>query len=211
MNILKKIDNYFYTHTTKDLIYAIMGSAVLLGFLFFYFLYPNALNFKKTKEKKYNDLINVYNQTQIELNAFKIRKIKLENNLKISNAKLITLKKQESFYTELTNLLDFAQFNKQKWANYVKNLIFDARNEGLNVKAIKNNIFDTNTTILKNLPQKLIVKKMSIGIKLSGNYKNFIHYMYKYENTKDLLRVEEIKIDPKKNYYVKFLLYGYEK
>ena len=133
--------------------------------------------------------------------------------MKISRTKLINLKKQESFYEELTDLLDFARFNKQKWANYVKNLILDAKNEGMKVKLIENKIYDedVNNTKLKNLPERLIVKKMSIGIELNGNYKNFIHYIYKYENLKDLLRIGAIKINSKNNYYVKFFLYGYKK
>ena len=171
MKILKNMDNYFYTHAKKDLIYAIFGSAVLIAFLFFYFLYPNADHFEKTKEKIYNNLSQKFNQTQVQLMVFKARKIKLNNNLKISRTKLIDLKKQESFYEELTDLLDFTKFNRQKWANYVKNLISDAKNEGMKVKLIENKIYneDVNNTKLKNLPKRLIVKKMSIGIELNGN------------------------------------------
>ena len=213
MKVLKNIDNYFYTHTTKDLIYAIIGIAVLITFIFIYFLYPDAKRFEKVKEKSYNNLYQKLNQTEIQLRVFNARKIRLNNNLKISRTKLINLKKQESFYEELTDLLDFARFNKQKWANYVKNLILDAKNEGMKVKLIENKIYDedVNNTKLKNLPGRLIVKKMSIGIELNGNYKNFIHYIYKYENLKDLLRIGAIKINSKNNYYVKFFLYGYKK
>ncbi len=213
MKLLKSIDNYFYTHTKKDLIYSILGSAVLIGFVYFYFIYPNAESFEKAKEKEYNGLLQTLQQTQIQLNVFKAQKIKLSNNLKISKTKLVNLKKQKSFYQELTDLLDFAQFNREKWANYVKNLILDARDEGMKIKVIENEIFDgeINGTKLKNLPKSFIVKEMSIGIELNGNYRNFIHYLYKYENLKDLLRVESIKIKSKNLYYVKFTLYGYEK
>ena len=213
MNMLKKLDNYFYTHTKKDLIYAILGSAVLLGFVFFYFIYPNVKHFEKIKETEYNNLSQKLNQMQVKLMVLKVRKMKLSNNLKIARTELIDLKKQESFYVELTDLLDYTKFNRQKWADYVKNLIADAKKEGMKVKLIENKIYDedVNNTKFKNLPKSLIVKKMSIGIKLNGNYKNFIYYIYKYEDLKDLLRIGTIKIDSENNYYVKFFLYGYKK
>ena len=213
MKLLKNIDDYFYAHTKKEFMYSILGSVLLIGFIYFYFIYPNAENFEKVVEKKYNNLLQTLQQTRIKLNVFKTQKVRLSNDLKISKIKLINLKKQKSFYQELVNLLDFARFNDTKWANYVKNIIYDAKKEDLNIKVIENKIFDedANNTKFKNLPKSLIVKEMSIGIELNGNYKNFIHYLYKYENLKDLLRVETIKIKSTNLYYVKFILYGYEK
>lgn len=263
MKLLKSIDNYFYTHTKKDLIYAIFGSAVLIGFVFFYFIYPSAKSFEMSNEKKYNNLFHQFDETQLQLKVFKAQEIKLKNDLKISKNNLINLKKQNSFYVELTNLLDFAKYNRQKWADYVKNLIFDANTEGMKVKQIENKLYlskedilkridlliknlkmkqniaveDTNSTqignslikkiqniktqikqlqkrkkdILKLYKEGLFIKEMSIAMTLIGNYRNFLHFIYKYENQKDLLRIETIKIDLKNNYYVKFILYGYGK
>ena len=57
----------------------------------------------------------------------------------------------------------------------------------------------------------MIVKKMSIGLELNGNYINFIHFIYKYEDRKDLIRVEKMKVKDRNDYYVEFTLYGYEK
>ena len=241
MRAIKRIDDYFYSHTKKDLIYAIVGSVVLIGFLFIYFLYPKASSFEKTQQRNFTNAYNSYMQTKTQIRMLQIREARLKNNLKLAKAKMINLKKQKSFYEELTNLLDYARFNQQKWADYVKNLVFDAKKEGLKVLTINNKIINVSEKNrkklkLKKLPENVIVKKMSIGIKLDGNYKNFIHYIYKYEDTKDLIRVEKIVIGPssmmkqnikksknKKNikqtnnkhskivYFVKFALYGYEK
>ena len=213
MKILNKLDNYFYKSTKKDFLYIILAAVFLIGFIYFYFIYPRAKNFEVSKQNTYTHFVQALNHTKIQLNIFRVQKIKLSNQLKVLSSELINLKKQKAFYLELTNLLDFAEFNKQKWANYVKNIIFEAKNEGMKVKLIENKIYDghLNNSKLKIFPNNIIVKKMSIGIKLNGNYRNFLHYVYKYENIKDLMRVEAIDITSKNSYYVKFTLYGYKK
>jgi ArsR family metal-binding transcriptional regulator len=102
------------------------------------------------------------------------------------------------------SLLDFAEFNKYKWANYVKNVVDNAKNEGLKLIDFKNELY-------KDKKNSLINKKMDIIVNVNGEYKNLIYYIYKYENTKELLRVNELKINDKGNYMIKFSLYGYKK
>jgi hypothetical protein len=113
------------------------------------------------------------------------------------------------FYTELANLLDFAEFDQYKWANLVRETVTDAKNKGMEVTKVENQIYDINTTKNDEMPE--IVKRMDIGIELEGKYKNFIYYLYNYENRKELIRVKEMKITSPSTFYVKFSVYGYDR
>ena len=51
---------------------------------------------------------------------------------------------------------------------------------------------------------------MNFGLNLEGQYKNFIYYMYKYENIKPLIRVDNFQIKAPDKFYIEFSLYGYK-
>ena len=211
MNFLDKIDSYFYEKESKKEFYYILGLIVIaLGFLIFYYIFPIAKDYYNNSINKYEDYISKIQTARVQLNVFKVRKIQEERKLQTLNKKINELKKEKVFFEELTNLMDFAEFNKAKWAAFVKNIIIDAKNEGLKVKLVKNIIYSSKN-VIKNMPKGTIVKQMSVGVELYGNYINFIHFIYKYENTKLLIRVTKMKIKDKHDFYVEFTVYGYEK
>ena len=210
MNFLDKIDNYFYEKSSKkEFYYALILIIFALGFVIFYYIFPIAKDYYKNSIKSYQKYVSKIQTEKIQLNVFRIRKLQEEKKLETLNKKLNELKKKELFFEELTNLMDFAEFNKAKWAEFVKNIILDAKNEGLKVKLIKNKIY--NIKEIKSPHKKIVVKQMSIGLELRGNYVNFIHFIYKYENTKLLIRVTKMKVKNKHEFYVEFTIYGYEK
>ena len=206
--IFDKIDDYFISKTKKEFFYTILVIAFLIGFVFFYFINPKAMAYEKENVKKFDTIKSSLKESKIQLNVFKIRKRSLEKELKTINKKLTQLNKEKVFYSQLANLLDFAQFNKQKWAQFIKNIVLDAKAEGMEVESIENHTFEKKDKKIN--VNKFIMKKMDIVLSLSGNYKNFIHYMYKYENMKPLIRVEDFKISDINTYYIKFSLYGYK-
>jgi hypothetical protein len=130
--------------------------------------------------------------------------INLNKTIKELSLTKTTLHKQKLFFDDLVSLLDFAEFNKYKWASYVKNVVKDAKNEGLKLIDFKNKLYNNNDN-------NYINKKMDITVNVNGEYKNLIYYIYKYENTKELLRVNELNINDKGKYMIKFSLYGYKK
>jgi len=211
MNVLDRIDQYFYTKSKKDFIYVVILLVFVVGFIFFYYVFPMAKKYEKDAFSNYQSKLNALNVNKVQLNVLKIQNIKLKNKLRDLKNQLLSLRKQKVFYTELVSLLDFAEFDRYKWAEFVKNILDDAKNEGLKIKLLENKIVDENSSKFKNMPKQIIVKKMSIGIELNGNYKNFIHFLYKYESMKDLIRVDEMKIKSKTDQFVKIDLYGYEK
>jgi len=211
MNVLERIDQYFYNKSKKDFIYVVILLIFVIGFVFFYYIFPFAEKYEKKAFSNYQSKLKSLNISKVELNALKIQNIKFKNNLRDLKNKILSLKKQKVFYNELVSLLDFAEFNRYKWAEFVKNVLDDAKNEGLKIKLLENKIVNANNNKFKNMPKQIIVKKMSVGIDLNGNYKNFIHFLYKYESMKDLIRVEEMKIKSKTDQYIKIDLYGYEK
>jgi len=82
-------------------------------------------------------------------------------------------------------------------------LVINAKKEGLKVLGFTNKVYNDN--------KKLINKKMEISLKINGEYKNLIYFIYQYEDIRDLLRIENIFIDKNKNFEIKFSLYGYDK
>ena len=209
MKTFDKIDNYFYEREKKDFIYMVILAVFLIGFVIYYFLYPLASEYKQKQEKKYLSLLDQYQRAQTSIRVLQTRISVLNKQIKQKQNRLATLNKQKMFYTELANLLDFAEFDQYKWANLVKETVTDAKNKGMEVKKVENEIYDVNTTKNTDMPE--IVKRMDIGIELEGKYKNFIYYLYDYENRKELIRVKEMKITSPSTFYVKFSVYGYDR
>ena len=210
ITIFDKIDSYYEMKGKKEFYYTLLAVILAVGFIVFYFITPKASDFANSNEQKFKQFTQNLDQNIVELNGFKIQNIRMQRELKQMHIKLITLNKNRVYYSQLLNLLDFAHFNKQKWGQFVKNSIIDAKARGLEVKLVKN-IYDENRSIKKNiLSNKLIVKKINFALNLEGTYKNFIYYMYKYENMKSLIRVNDFKIIAPNKYYIEFSLYGYK-
>lgn len=203
MKLIREIDNYFYEKSPKDTLMVYLMILLVIGFVVFYFLLPQA---QKYRDKQ----LNTYNKTKTQLQTLQTRKNVLNTQIitlrkKIKNLTLekAALKKQKDFYDELANLLDFVEFNQYKWGEFVKNLVINAKKEGLKVLGFSNQLFDED--------KGLINKKMEINLRVRGEYKNLLYFIYQYEDIRDLLRIEDIKISKDRNFEVKFILYGYEK
>jgi Tfp pilus assembly protein PilO len=209
MSVFNKIDNYFYSRQKKEFVYMVILAVFLIGFVIYYFLYPLAAEYKTKQEKKYSSLSTQYQVAKTSIRVLEARISLLNKKIKEKQSKVATLKKQKMFYTELANLLDFAEFDQYKWANLVRETVTDAKNKGMEVTKVENQIYDINTTKNDEMPE--IVKRMDIGIELEGKYKNFIYYLYNYENRKELIRVKEMKITSPSTFYVKFSVYGYDR
>jgi hypothetical protein len=218
MNVFNKIDNYFYERDKKDFFYTILAVVSLVGFIIYYFVYPMVSEYEKVQEEKYIKLTRKYKNTKNSIRALETRISILKRKIKKEENKVAILKKQKMFYTELANVLDFAEFDQYKWANLVKETVIDAKNKGLEVVKVENQIYDINTTKIDNKKNKTkkitnmpeIVKRMDIGIELEGKYRNFIDYLYKYENRKELIRVREMNLKAPSTFYIKFSIYGYD-
>jgi hypothetical protein len=209
MKFLDRIDDYFYSRPKKEFTYMVVLIIGIIGFLIYYYVYPVANRYESVQEKKYMKLSTEYNTLKNSINLLRLRVSALSKRLKQRQTLLANLKKQKVFYSELANLLDFAEFDQYKWANIVRESVADAKSKGLEVKKVENKIFDVNVTKNSKMPQ--IVKRMDIGIKLIGKYKNFIYYLYSYEDRKELIRVKEMNITSPATFYVKFSIYGYNK
>jgi len=207
MKLLEKVDNYFYEKNSKKEFYYSIGAIVLaLGFVIYYYVFPIVNQLNEHVHKEYSKLNSTIKATQMEIMVLKAQNIRFKNKLKEFNENIKKLYKEKSVLSDIINVMDFARFNEFKWAGFVKNVISDANMNGLKVQLVDNKIFNNEGNI-----SDILSKKMSIGLELNGNYINLINFIYRYENRKDLIRVEKIDIKDKNNYYVKFVLYGYEK
>jgi len=203
MKFINAIDNYFYEKSLKDTVMMYLMVILVLGFVVFYFILPQAQKYRDTQFKVYNNTKNQLQTLKIKKNVLYIQIGNLKKKIKNLDLEKIALKKQKDFYDELTNLLDFVEFNQYKWGDFVKNLVINAKKEGLKVLGFTNKVYNDNNQIIN--------KKMDISLKINGEYKNLIYFIYQYENIRDLLRIENISINKNKNFEIKFTLYGYEK
>jgi len=202
MMIIKKIDDYFYSKEKKDFYSMLAAIALGVGFIFFYFIYPQMNSFEGKAEKEYQKISKEVKDLKTDRRLKKLKSIRLENDEKSLKKELIVLKNKEDLYKNLVSLLDFAKFDRQKWSNFVKNIILFA-NKSMEVQLIENQV-DTNST-------GLISGKLEVGLRLKGNYIDFVNFIYHYEDMKELIRVNKIETNSTDDFYVKFILYGYGK
>jgi len=211
MRVFSSIDNYFYNKSKKEFIYSILLIIIVIAFVVYYFIYPLASNYYKKQYTQFQNLSTKLRNLEIYNNVLKSKVSFLNKKIKQQNLQLASLKKKKMFYNELANLLNFVEFDQYKWAKLVQNTVLDAKQKGMSVKNVENKIYDVNvsTNISKKIP--IISKRMDIGIELEGKYKNFIYYLYNFENKKELIRVKKMKITAPSTFYVKFSVYGYDR
>ncbi|WP_024790023.1 hypothetical protein [Lebetimonas sp. JH292] len=198
------LDKFFENKTKKDVLYIHIITIFLLGFIIYYFIYPLASSFKTKEEKNHQNNVQTLNHLKIQKNVYITQIANLRKTIKKLELSKNSLHKQKTFFDDLISLLDFAEFNKYKWAEYVRNIVYDAKNEGLKLMNFANSLY-------KDTKHSYINKKMDIIVNVKGEYKNLIYYIYKYENTKELLRVNELNATDKGEYMIKYTLYGYGK
>jgi len=200
--MIRKLDALFEGKSKKDIIYMHLAAISLIGFIAFYFIYPIASSYSSKEEKQFKNNSDKLNTLKIKRNVYTAQiALLMRDKNKIMKEKN-NLYKQKMFFNDLVDLLDFAKFDKYKWANYVQNIVYNAKNEGLKLMKFENYLYDDNNTTIN--------KKMDVIINTTGKFKNFISYIYKYENTKELIRVNELNISDKGEYMIKFTLYGYK-
>jgi len=210
MKILKEIDNFLYSKSKKEIIYIYLAIALVIGFIFYYFIYPIAKDYSNREKNRFNDYVKLQESLITRKNVYQARVTLLQKNIKKLQAKVDVLKKQKAFYLNLVMLLDFAKFDKEKWAKLVKETVDLAQNEGMQVVKVYNNIYDDENETKKINNDKIIVKRMDMQMYLKGDYKNFIFYIFDFENRKDLIRVNEFNITSPNDYYLKISVYGFK-
>jgi len=142
-------------------------------------------------------------QKKAQRMVFNTQVVKLYREIKEVIQTRGELKKKRDFFEDLVNSINFIKFDKYIWGEFVKNIVINANKLSLSVINIENHIFDeTNSTINK---------KMEITTTLNGDYKNFIKFIYNYENRKDLIRVNKIDIKDKNDFVITFSMYGFSK
>jgi hypothetical protein len=197
------LDKFFEKKNKKDILYIHIMTIFLIGFVIYYFIYPISFDFRTNQEKNYNQNIQSLNNLKTQKNVYISQIGMLNKTIKKLILTKNSLNKQKLFFDDLVSLLDFAEFNKYKWADYVKSIVYDAKNEGLK-------LIDFTNTLNTDKNGKFINKKMDITVNINGEFKNLITYLYKYENTKELLRISELNGSDKGSFMIKYSLYGYE-
>jgi len=208
MKLLKRIDEFFYNHSIKEAMYVYLLIAVVIGFVMFYIIYPMAKEYSQAQFNRYQTLVGTKERLITTKQVQQARIAVLNKKIKELSADLEVLKKQKTFYTELSSLLGFANFDQYKWAQLVKESVDAAKSEGMRVIKVSNNIYDDDKKTKKT---DFLIKRMDMDIKLKGDYKNFIFYIYNFENRKDLITISEMKVDSPTDYSVKISVYGFVK
>jgi len=201
-NLIQKLDEFFYAKETKEIIIIYASIVLVVGFLMLYVLLPQVEKYLKNQKNDFEKTKSVYQTLKVREKIINAQAVAFRKRMKELMFQKSALSMQKDFYDELASLLDFVEFNDYKWSEYVKRIVTTAKKEGLKVLEIDNKIYDSDKNIIN--------KKMDIDIKLKGEYKNLLYFIYQYENTKDLIKIEAMEIDKNKNFKIKISLYGCE-
>jgi hypothetical protein len=144
------LDKFFYNKNKRDILYIHLMAIFLVGFVIFYFIYPLSSAFKNNQEKIYNRNIQVLDNLKVKKNVYLAQIVSLTKTIKKNSLIKNSLYKQKLFFDDLISLLDFAEFNKYKWAEFLKNIVQDAKNEGLKLISFENYFYnnDKNVTFI---------------------------------------------------------------
>ncbi len=222
-NIFDKIDSYFEGRDKKEFYYVLAFIVLLIGFVIYYYIFPLAQGYKEKEENLNKDLKEEIAKLNNDISVLRSKIFALNKKISQLKSDLGKVKKEKIFYEELAKLLDFVNFNQYVWGQFVKGCVDDARRNGLEVVDIKNVLYtqqkkepkrvkklSRKKEVKKPQKQKFISKKLDVTLTLKGDYKNFIWYIYDYENRKELIRVSQMKILSPNSFSVTFSLYGKE-
>jgi hypothetical protein len=222
-NIFDKIDSYFESRDKKEFYYVLAFIVLLIGFVIYYYIFPLAQDYKEKEENLNKDLKQEIAKLNTDISVLRSKIFALNKKISQLKSDLGKVKKEKIFYEELAKLLDFVNFNQYVWGQFVKGCVDDARRNGLEVVDIKNVLYtqqkeepkkvkklSRKKEVKKPQKQKFISKKLDVTLTLKGDYKNFIWYIYDYENRKELIRVSQMKILSPNSFSVTFSLYGKE-
>ena len=105
----------------------------VIGFVVFYLIMPRAKEYRKNQMNRFMNAKNQFQTFKTKRMVLNAQKISMEKKIKNLILEKNALKKRKDFYDELANLLDFVQFNSYKWGEFVKELVINAKKEGLKV------------------------------------------------------------------------------
>ena len=201
--MIKQLDLFFEGKSKKDVLYIHLAAVLFIGFIIFYFVYPVAASYQAEQEKKHKNNVNNLSNLNMQKNSYLGQIVNLTKTKKRLQLSKKSLYKEMVFFNDLVSLLDFAKFDKYKWAYYMKDIVYNAKDEGLDLIKFDNTLYNERNGTIN--------RKMDITVNGRGKFKNFISYIYKYENTKQLIRINGLEASDKGEYMIKFTLYGYDK
>ena len=185
MKILDQIDQFLDNQKENEAKLFFVLPILLFGFLSWYFIYP-------ITDKGLNQSINKNNQLHNDINTYtnQIYNFKLGNanlNRKIYNIKnhIKQLNKEQMKYNELVKKLKFLRFDLVSWAKFYKNIPFLAKNHHIIIYQLDNNMNIKKT-------DKLVQKKMTITLQVTGSFINFVKFMMEFEKLKEFVKIVSI-------------------
>jgi len=200
--ILDQLDNFLASQKESEQKLFFFLPILLFGFLSYYFLYPitdesltNSINKNRSLKTNIQNVQNTNNK--LKTNIIKIQKV-----IKKEDKKIAVLKKNKEELDKLLKQLMFLKFDLNKWSNFYNNIPNIAKQNHLVIESLQNDLTLDNKI-------KLINKKMTLTINVTGNFVDFIKFMNRFESKKEVVKIRSINMTGN-NLIVVIDIYGAE-
>lgn len=191
MNILDRLDNYYYSKKPNEVWLIVILVSVLIGYLIYTLLSPIASDYREYQESRNLELTNSIDEANnflrsITVNGDRDYMVK-ELDRKIVN-KRVELNSYRAKLAKLTGAvktLNGVLYTKDNWSKFLHNIAIKAKDNNLKVDTISNEILDQNGTFGKVL---------DINIKCQGEYGDILSFMNDLEQTKLVANITNVKL-----------------
>jgi len=181
MNLLTKIDNFYYSKKPSEVWLMVLLLGLLVGYLIFTLLSNSVDNFRAAQEKRNHDL-----KTQIASHQSYLKAITVNGDsnyyIKDLNKKIFKQKRILNQYRKkLAHLqnsmkeLNELIYTKDNWSKFLHTITQEAKNNHLELYEITSKNYEQNSTFSKVL---------DVSIKAKGKYGDILSFMNSLEQTK---------------------------
>jgi len=192
MNILDRLDNYYYSKKPNEVWLMVILVSVLIGYLIYTLLSPMTTSYREKQEGIHKDLTAKINSASSFLRTITVngdREYMVNDlNKKIVKKRVIL----NGYRAKLTKLngamkdLSAVLYTKNNWSKFLHNIAVRAKEENLKVESITNTILDQNATFGKVL---------DINIKSQGKYGDILAFMNDLEKTNLVANITNVKLE----------------
>jgi predicted MPP superfamily phosphohydrolase len=192
MNLLTKIDNYYYNKKPSEVWLMVLLLGLLVGYLIFSLLSTSGDNFRATQEKRNHDL-----KTQIASHQSYLKAITVNGDrdyyLKDLNRKILQQKQLLNQYRSKLNHLKSSMkelkdlvYTKDNWSKFLHTITQEAKNNHLELYEITSKNYEQNSTFSKVL---------DVSIKAKGKYGDILSFMNSLEQIKLVTNISNASLN----------------
>ncbi len=191
MNILDRLDNYYYSRKSNEVWMIVILLSILFGYILYTLLGDGANEYKTQQLRKNQELHQTITSAKSFLKSITVNGDR-EFYIKDLNRKIVEAKRNLNSLREKLAKIDSAKhklkevlYNKGNWSKFLHSIATKADKNDLHLYALTNTPVDQNRSFGKIL---------DIHIKAQGEYANIISFINELEETKLVTNITAINL-----------------